>query len=65
MAHLGVAHITMTGGHPLFNPHVFDFIKHVGGNGRAVRLDAFRDDFAELFLVDKAIHFQLKRVVGV
>jgi MoaA/NifB/PqqE/SkfB family radical SAM enzyme len=28
MASLGVAHITMTGGDPLFNPHVYDFIKH-------------------------------------
>jgi len=28
MAELGVAHITLTGGDPLFNPHVFEFIKH-------------------------------------
>jgi len=28
MAHLGVAHITLTGGDPLFNPHVFDFVRH-------------------------------------
>jgi MoaA/NifB/PqqE/SkfB family radical SAM enzyme len=28
MAKLGVAHITLTGGDPLFNPHIFDFIKH-------------------------------------
>lgn len=28
LAQLGVAHITMTGGDPLFNPHVYDFIQH-------------------------------------
>jgi len=28
LAELGVAHITLTGGDPLFNPHVYDFIKH-------------------------------------
>ncbi len=28
LAELGVAHITMTGGDPLFNPNVYDFIRH-------------------------------------
>lgn len=28
LAELGVAHITMTGGDPLFNPNIFDFVKH-------------------------------------
>jgi MoaA/NifB/PqqE/SkfB family radical SAM enzyme len=28
LAELGVAHITLTGGDPLFNPHVFDFVKY-------------------------------------
>ena len=28
LAELGVAHITMTGGDPLLNPHVYEFIQH-------------------------------------
>ena len=28
LAKLGVAHLTLTGGDPLFNPHIFDFVKH-------------------------------------
>jgi MoaA/NifB/PqqE/SkfB family radical SAM enzyme len=28
LASLGVAHITLTGGDPIFNPNIFDFVKH-------------------------------------